>query len=130
MHEIRDKIDLLVIGGNTVRIDRPILDARRIKGKAPDVLIYSKNKEFDKTIPLFNVEERRVFIDDNLERIKDYRFIMIEGGENLFNELKNFVNWKVFIVSPKMSMLENFKVDDNIEILHVEKRDDLIIWGR
>ncbi len=130
VHQIRDKIDLLVIGGNTVRIDRPILDARRIKGKAPDVLIYSKDKNFDKTIPLFNVESRKVFIEDNLEKVKNYNFVMVEGGENLYNELKNFVDWKVFVISPKMRVSENFKVDDKIEILHVEKRDDLIVWSR
>ena len=130
VHQIRDKIDLLVIGGNTVRIDRPTLDSRRVKGKNPDVLIYSKNKNFDKTIPLFNIKKRKVFIDDNLERLKDYKFIMVEGGENLYNELKSLVDWKVFIVSPKMNNLENFKIIDNIEILHIEKRDDLILWGR
>ena len=130
VHKIRDKIDLLVIGGNTVRVDRPTLDARRVKGKNPDILIYSKHKEFDKTIPLFNVKNRKVFIEDNLDRLKDYKFIMIEGGEKLYNELKDLVDWKVFIVSHKFNELENFKSKDNLEILHTEKRDDLIIWGR
>jgi diaminohydroxyphosphoribosylaminopyrimidine deaminase/5-amino-6-(5-phosphoribosylamino)uracil reductase len=130
VHKIRDKIDLLVIGGNTVRIDRPTLDARRINGKAPDILIYSKSKDFDNTIPLFNVSARKVFIEDNLDRLNDYNFIMIEGGENLYNELKNLVDWKVFIVSPKMFMRSNFKTDDEIEIIHIEKREDFIVWGR
>ena len=130
VHKIRDKIDLLVIGGNTVRIDRPTLDSRRIKGKNPDVLIYSKNKNFDKSIPLFNVKNRKFFIEDNLEKLKDYKFIMVEGGEKLYNELKDLVDWKVFIISPKMNELDNFKVIDNLEILHIEKRDDLIVWGR
>ena len=130
VHQIRDKIDLLVIGGNTVRIDRPTLDSRRVKGKNPDVLIYSKSKNFDKTIPLFNVKNRKVFIEDSLEKLKEYNFIMVEGGENLYKELKDFVNWKIFIVSPKINMLENFKADDNLELLHIEKRDDLILWGR
>jgi len=130
VHQIRDKADLLLIGGNTVRIDRPTLDSRRVKGKNPDILIYSKRKKFDKTISLFSVKERKVFIEDNLDRIKDYKFIMVEGGENLYNELKDLVDWKIFIVSPKMNNLENFKVIDNIEVLHIEKRDDLIVWGR
>ena len=130
VHQIRDKIDLLVIGGNTVRIDRPTLDSRRVKGKNPDVLIYSKSKNFDKAIPLFNVKNRKVFIEDSLEKLKEYNFIMVEGGENLYKELKDFVNWKIFIVSPKINMLENFKADDNLELLHIEKRDDLILWGR
>ena len=130
VHQIRDKICLLVIGGNTVRTDRPTLDTRFIKGKNPDVLIYSKCKEFDKTIPLFNVKGRKVFIENSLERIKDYNFIMIEGGEKLYNELKDFVDWKVFVISPKMNMLENFKTADSLEILHIEKRDDMIIWSK
>ncbi|MEO1928372.1 MAG: bifunctional diaminohydroxyphosphoribosylaminopyrimidine deaminase/5-amino-6-(5-phosphoribosylamino)uracil reductase RibD [Nautiliaceae bacterium] len=129
VHKIRDKIDLLVIGGNTVRIDRPTLDSRRVKGKSPDVLIYSKEKKFDKTIPLFNVE-RKVFIEDTLDKINDYKFIMIEGGERLYNELKDMVDWKVFIVSPKMYDRINYKSEDKFEILHTLKNDDLIVFGR
>ena len=49
MHALRDKCDLIVVGGNTVRTDRPTLDARLIEGKAPDVLIYSHSDEFDRT---------------------------------------------------------------------------------
>jgi len=130
VHQIRDKIDLLVIGGNTVRIDRPRLDARRVIGRAPDVLIYSKQKKFDKTIPLFRVPNRKVFIEESLDRLNNYKFIMIEGGEKLYNELKDFVDWKVFIVSPKMFDRINYKSKDNFEILHTLKNDDLIVFGR
>ena len=69
VHKLRDRCDLLVIGGNTVRIDRPTLDARLCDGKAPDVLIYSKTKDFDKDMPLFNVPNRKVFIE-NKKRFK------------------------------------------------------------
>jgi len=131
VHQVRNNLDLIVIGGNTVRIDRPTLDARKVNGKAPDVLIYSKNKNFDKTIPLFNIKNRKVIISDNLEIIKDYNFIMIEGGENLYNELKEFVDWKVFMINiSKMIDENNFKSDDKIDILHIEKRDDLVVWGK
>ena len=44
VHTIRDKLDLLAIGGNTVRTDKPTLDARYIAGRAPNVLIYSQKK--------------------------------------------------------------------------------------
>ena len=130
VHQVRNKIDLLVIGGNTVRIDRPRLDTRRVQGKPPDVLIYSRQKEFDKTILLFSVPNRKVFIEDSLDRIKDYKFIMIEGGEKLYNELKNFVDWKVFIVTPKIFDRINYKSEDEFEILHTIKKDDLIVFGR
>jgi diaminohydroxyphosphoribosylaminopyrimidine deaminase/5-amino-6-(5-phosphoribosylamino)uracil reductase len=130
VHSVRDKIDLLVIGGNTVRIDRPTLDARRAGGRAPDVLIYSKQKIFDQSIPLFNVADRKVFIEEKLDKINNYKFVMVEGGERLYNELKEFVDWKVFIISPKMYDRINYKSEDEFEILHVEKRDDLIVFGR
>jgi len=130
VHALRNKIDLLVIGGNTVRIDRPTLDSRRVKGKSPDILIYSRYKEFDKTIPLFNVKDRKIFIQSTLERVNEYKFIMVEGGEKLYNELKDFVDWKVFIVSPKMFDRINYKLEDNFEILHTLKNDDLIVFGR
>ena len=130
VHAVRDRVDLLIIGGNTVRIDRPTLDARRVNGKAPDVLIYSARKEFDDKISLFNVKNRKVFIEDSLERLNEYKFIMVEGGEKLYNELKDFVDWKVFIVTPKIFDRINYKSEDEFEILHVEKKEDLIVYGR
>ena len=130
VHKIRDKIDLLVIGGNTVRIDRPTLDARRVGGKAPDVLIYSKSNGFDKDIPLFKVPGRKVFIENTLEKIENYKFVMIEGGERLYNEIKDKVEWKVFIISPKFANRFNFRSEDRFEIVHTVKSDDLIVFGR
>ena len=65
VHTLRDKIDLLAIGGNSVRIDKPTLDSRYIQGNNPDIFIYSKNKIFDKNkIPFEIVEifERHGFI--------------------------------------------------------------------
>ena len=100
VHKLRDKTDLLIIGGNTVRTDRPILDSRLVDGKAPDVLIYSKQKQFDKTIPLFNVKNRKVFISDNFETIKNYNFIMIEGGNNMLEATKKITNWYLFFIAP------------------------------
>jgi len=130
VHGVRDKTNLLVIGGNTVRIDRPTLDARRVGGKAPDVLIYSKNNGFDKNIPLFNIPGRKVFIENTLEKMKEYKFVMIEGGERLYGEIKNMVDWKVFIISPKFANRFSFRSEDCFEILHVNQKDDLIVFGR
>lgn len=84
VHRLRDACDLLVIGGNTVRLDRPTLDARLCGGRAPDVLIYSRERDFDPTIPLFSVPRRRVYIEPTLERVADYRFVLFEGGAGMF----------------------------------------------
>ena len=74
VHTLRDKIDLLVIGGNSVRIDKPTLDTRYIQGKNPDIFIYSKNKVFDNNIPLFKIPHRKVLISDDLYKLLDYKF--------------------------------------------------------
>lgn len=120
VHTIRDKVDLLVIGGNTVRTDKPTLDARYIAGRAPDVLIYSKNKIFDNNIPLFKIPNRKVTISDDLFKLLDYKFIMIEGIYTLLDKLKERIDFLVLIVSPKIRDGKNSldKIDLDFEIMH------------
>ena len=131
VHKVRDKLDLIVIGGETIRTDRPTLDSRLINGKAPDILIYSRDKDFDTNIPLFNVENRKVYISDNLDIINKYNFIMIEGGENLYKHLNNKIDWKVFMVNPnKFINRDNFKIDEEFEIIYIKQDKDITIFGR
>lgn len=111
MHTLRSKIDLLVIGGNTVRTDRPTLDARLCGGRAPDVLIYSHQKEFDHTIALFSVPNRKVFITDDFTILQKYRFVMIEGGEGMLEACKSFVRWYLFYRSPKIKDAKSIDLD-------------------
>lgn len=130
VHKMRDVCDLIVVGGKTVRIDRPTLDARLCDGKAPDVLIVSRTKEFDKTIPLFSVPNRKVMIEENFDRLKDYNCILIEGGSNMFKLSKNHVDYYLSFVSAKSGGKIRFNnEDDNFELLHVDKiSDDILIW--
>jgi len=101
VHEIRTHLDLLIIGGETVRVDRPTLDARYAKiNKPSDILIYSNQKKFDKDIPLFNVEKRQVFIDNDLNIYKQ-NFSMIEGGYTLLNHLKDEIDMLMVFISHK-----------------------------
>ena len=120
VHTLRDKIDLLVIGGNTVRIDKPTLDARYILGNNPDILIYSKNKMFDKNIPLFKVPNRKVLISDDLFKLLDYKFVMVEGTYNLLDKLKEKIDFIILLISPKIRMGNNALNEINIdfEIVH------------
>jgi len=102
VHRIRTKIDLMVIGGNTVRLDRPTLDSRfSTKKISPDILIYSSQNIFDKTIPLFNVKNREVTISNSLNLIQDNKFIMIEGGYNLLKKVHENVDYLMIFVSHK-----------------------------
>ena len=130
VHTLRDVCDLLVIGGNTVREDRPTLDARMIDGQAPDVLIYSKTKDFDTEIPLFNVKDRDVFIEDNFEKLIGYKNIMIEGGPGMFEATKDIVDRYLCFLAPKTGGSVKFSNEnESFKILQSEKLDnDMMLW--
>lgn len=130
MHSLRDCCDLLVVGGNTVRVDRPTLDARMINGKAPDILICT-TKEVDKTIPLFDVKNRKVMFQNNLDIPKEYKNVMIEGGNNFLNSFKNFAD--MFLVfrnsnfQDKSVKTANLNLD--LKLLHTFNiENDIISW--
>lgn len=119
VHTLRHKIDLLFIGGNTVRVDKPTLDARFIAGDAPDVMIYSKNKIFDSNIPLFKVANRKVHITNSIFDILDYNFVMVEGGYNLLDKLKDKIDYVMLLVNAKMKDgLNSSNIDIKFKIVH------------
>lgn len=120
VHSLRDKIDLMVIGGNTVRTDKPTLDSRYIAGRAPNIMIYSKNKIFDKKIPLFHIPNREVIISDDLFKLLDYKFVMVEGVYKLMETLKERLDFIVLVVSPKIRNGINTlnEIDIDFEIVH------------
>lgn len=120
VHTLRDKIDLLVIGGNTVRNDRPKLDTRYVLGRNPDVLIYSKNKDFSENLPLFKIPNRKVIVSDDLFKLLEYKFVMIEGVYTLLEKLKNRLDFIVLIINPKIrdGLNTQIKLDIDFEIMH------------
>lgn len=130
VHAMRDVCDLLIIGGKTVREDRPTLDARLVDGKAPDILIISRTKEFDKTIPLFHVDGRKVFIADNFSKIDEYKNIMIEGSAKMYELSRDIVDYYLCYIAPSFGGENGFdNLEDKFEILNIEKEDkDIIMW--
>ncbi|HIO91186.1 MAG TPA: bifunctional diaminohydroxyphosphoribosylaminopyrimidine deaminase/5-amino-6-(5-phosphoribosylamino)uracil reductase RibD [Campylobacterales bacterium] len=130
VHNLRQKIDLLVIGGKSVRVDRPTLDTRLIDGtNPPDILIYSKRDDFDKTIPLFGIKNRKVFISDSLKIVENYKFIMIEGGENLFKAVKSSCDMFMIFKSDKIQDGNSFRFEKSLKRLNSFKYfDDTIEW--
>ncbi len=130
VHAMRDVCDLLVIGGNTVRVDRPRLDARLVNGKAPDVLILSRSKEFDKSIPLFSVEGRDVYIEDNFSILNNYKNIMIEGTSKMYELTREIVDYYLLYLAPLFGGSKSFDIkDEKFDILNIEKEDkDIIMW--
>src|SRR5574344_1282956 len=120
VHTLRDKIDLLLIGGNTIRTDKPTLDTRYIKGREPDIFIYSKSKAFSQNIPLFKVPNRKVIISDDLFKLLDYKCVIGEGVYSLLDILKDKIDFFIVIISPKIRNGVNALNELNIdfEILH------------
>ena len=128
-HQIRSLVDLMVVGGNTVGIDRPILDARLANDRAPNILIYSSKFEFDRQIPLFKVPNREVTISNSLKLAFEKRFVMIEGGENFLKNLDSRVEWILIYRSNEFKMAENIKLNLKLNILHRTRLDDgELLW--
>jgi diaminohydroxyphosphoribosylaminopyrimidine deaminase/5-amino-6-(5-phosphoribosylamino)uracil reductase len=132
VHQIREVCDILLIGGNTVRVDRPTLDCRFTGGKAPNVTIYSKEDNFDRGIPLFDIKNREVKVKDTLDFLDKPSFVLVEGGEGMLNAIKEKIDWLLIYQTPKLSTNSlTYNTTMNLAFLHTEKKDvDVILWSR
>jgi len=132
VHQLREVCTALLIGGNTVREDRPTLDCRFIKTDAPDVIIYSKQDNFDRDIPLFSVKNRNVEIVNQLDFLDRPSFVLVEGGEGMLNAVKGKIDWILIYQTPKLSTNNlTYNIDMNLSFLHQAQKDvDLMIWSK
>ena len=132
VHQLREVCDTLLIGGNTVRVDRPTLDCRFTGAKAPNIKIYSKEDNFDRQIPLFSVKNREVSTTNDLSFLEKPSFVIVEGGEGMLNVLKEKIDWLLMYQTPKLS--ENsltYNTTMNLQFLHTDKIDvDMMIWSK
>ena len=130
VHAMRNVCDLLVIGGNTVRKDRPTLDARLVNGKAPDILILSRKDEFDTSIPLFAVKNRKVYIKNDFSVVENYKNIMIEGSTKMYELSREIVDYYLCYLAPSLGGKEGFaNIEDKFDILNASKEEeDIIMW--
>ena len=135
VHQLRAICSAMIIGGNTVRVDRPTLDCRfSLNGfwgdNAPDIIIYSKKDNFDRTIPLFKVKNREVKVLDKLDFSKP-SFILIEGGEGMLNALRDNIDWLLQYQTPKLSAhCSNYDINLELNFLFQEKKGvDLMLWS-
>ena len=132
VHQLREVCDTLLIGGNTVRVDRPTLDCRFTEGKAPNINIYTREDNLDRNIPLFSVPNREVGIINDLSFLSNPSFVMVEGGEGMLQALEKKIDWLLIYQTPKLSgnnLIYNTSI--NLNFLHQSKKDvDLMIWSR
>ena len=132
VHQLREVCDTLLIGGNTVRVDRPTLDCRFAGGKAPDVLVYSREDGLDREIPLFGVADREVSVSGSLEFLDEPSLVLVEGGAGMLEALGERLDWMLIYQTPKLSANQlSYNTPMNLEFLHQSKKDvDLILWSR
>ena len=132
VHQLREVCDTLLIGGNTVREDRPTLDCRFIEAQAPHVKIYAKEDNFDRDIPLFGIDNRDVEIINRLDFLDSPSFVLVEGGEGLLKALKEKIDWMLIYQTPKLSTNNlTYNTTMNLHFLHQNKKDiDLMIWSK
>lgn len=132
VHQLREVCDTLLIGGNTVRVDRPTLDCRFSEGNALNVCIYSKQDDFDREIPLFSISDREVCITNNLDFLSKPSFVLVEGGEGMLNALKEKIDYLLIYQTPKLSTNSLiYNTTMNLQFLHQRKIDvDMMIWSK
>ena len=131
VHALRNLCDMMIIGGETLRRDRPTLDSRRVGGRAPDVGILTSRKDFDRTIPLFNVPGRRVKIARDLSFLDDARFVLIEGGPGLLQRLWNDIDWLLVYEAMRFESGLSMGLEAKAALLHSGKiGEDLKLWLR
>jgi len=132
VHQMREVCDRLMIGGGTVRHDRPTLDCRFSGGMAPDILIYSRGDDFSRDIPLFGVAGRSVDISDELDVLDTPSLIIIEGGEGMLNALRDRIDWALIYQTPKLSTHHlSYSIDKELTFLHSSRKGvDMMLWCR
>lgn len=128
-HAIRDVIDILAIGGNSVREDKPRLDSRLVGGRAPDIFIYSKSTNFDKNIPLFSIPKRQILIGDDFSMLENYPLVMVEGGQNLLKKVANQMDMFLIFRSNEFFDRENVRLNLKFRPLYSRDLDgDILSW--
>ncbi|WP_353661985.1 bifunctional diaminohydroxyphosphoribosylaminopyrimidine deaminase/5-amino-6-(5-phosphoribosylamino)uracil reductase RibD [Hydrogenimonas sp. SS33] len=127
VHAVRSKIDTLLIGGETVRQDRPLLDARLTGGRAPDVAIFTRRPEsIDRTIPLFSVSGRHVTFT---RQLPEKGLVMVEGGPGTFFALRDEIDWMVLFVAPFVKEGMGYNAPKKFRLLHLcRSGEDAMLW--
>ena len=132
VHQLRSVCSQMVMGGNTIRVDRPTLDCRFTRDDAPNITIYSKDDKFNRDIPLFSVPNREVMVTNKLDFFDKPSFILVEGGGGMMNALKDKIDWLLQYQTPKLSSHNsNYDINLKMEFLFQDKRGiDLLLWSR
>ncbi|MCF6201662.1 MAG: bifunctional diaminohydroxyphosphoribosylaminopyrimidine deaminase/5-amino-6-(5-phosphoribosylamino)uracil reductase RibD [Hydrogenimonas sp.] len=130
VHKVRSKLDRVVIGGNTVRVDRPILDSRYVESKAPDISILTRLPEtIDRATPLFGVNGREVEFINDVGELPDKGLVMAEGGGGTLEALRDKIDWMVLFVAPFIKEGMGYNGTAGFRVLHQDRvGKDIRLW--
>ncbi len=128
-HKIRSVIDRIIISQKTICTDNPLLDARLVNGKAPDVAILGRKNNLSSSQYVFSIPYRKVEFFSDISLLPICGFSMIEGGGELFNVLCEKIDCLLLFVAPNMQVGANFHSEFNGRILHsFILGGDVVLW--
>lgn len=126
VHQLRSISDQLVISGQTMRDDKPLLDARLCDGKAPDICVLTRHNFLDETLPCFTIKNRQVTLSTQLPQ---KGFLLVEGGENLLHSLWDEIDMFLVYVAPISGGTKTLSLCEECEILYTfNDNRDIILW--
>jgi len=94
-------------------------------------MIYSREREFDATIPLFGVTGRSVRVTSDINEAFAPRLTMFEGGENALKALDERVKWLLFYRSSELLDAPAVRLNLKLKpLFHGELDGDVYGWYR
>ena len=96
------------------------------------IFLYTQEKkDFDKSIPLFNVPNRKVFISDDITKIQDYKYVMIEGVGGMIEHFRQYIDYYLIFIAPRFKNTNTIQGVLESKVLDINhKNKDIEIWSK
>lgn len=124
-HNLRSVCDNILVSGQTLRYDNPLLDIRNNSihsTKLPKIIIATKHI---RDVANYKIKDRKVNIT-NLENLNLNGYTLIEGGINFLNIIKQYVRIDLVLgyIAPDFSYANLSNVQIKGEFLHIDTIED------
>lgn len=131
-HRLRNIANRIIISTRTILEDNPLLDARLVSGRAPNVCVFGrKNLEKckDKNLNIWSIKGREITFHSDIESITQDGFSIIEGGAECFELFRDKIDLALVFIAPQIAQGRSFQADFDGEILHTMQIDkDIALW--
>ena len=142
VHQWRTEEHAILVGGNTVLKDNPILTARDMKGNNPIRIVLDKYNSLSKSFQVFNDDAQTIVINNSSPSIildklhkNNIQSIIVEGGTktlqsfidtNLWDEARVFIgdlNFENGVHAPKLKKAPTQKIEIMNDSLKIYRND-------